>query len=152
MTVRVQEVGITYAPVLANIHTQCFSAGAQWDAAAITALLSSPGVHAGIVMVENQPAGFIMLRTVVDEAEILTVCVLPDYRKRGLAQSLLAWCVQVGQLNGVQTLFLEVSVNNQAARTLYEKQGFEKLGLRKKYYEDGSDALVLGRASQAVSP
>lgn len=142
----VQEASIAHAQLLAGMHTQCFNTGAQWDQTALMALLSSPGVHAGIVMMEDQPAGFIMLRTVVDEAEILTVCVLPEYRKRGLAQQLLAWCAQVAQQNGAQTLFLEVSVNNQSARTLYEKQGFGKLGLRKKYYEDGSDALVLGRA------
>lgn len=141
----VQEASIAHAQLLAGMHTQCFNTGAQWDQTAITALLSSPGVHAGIVMVEDHPAGFIMLRSVVDEAEILTVCVLPEYRKRGLAQQLLAWCDQVAQHKGAQTLFLEVSVNNQSARTLYEKQDFEKLGLRKKYYEDGSDALVLGR-------
>ncbi|MCP1203210.1 ribosomal protein S18-alanine N-acetyltransferase [Acetobacter oryzoeni] len=141
----VWEASIAHAQLLAGMHTQCFNTGAQWDQAAITALLLSPGVHAGIVMVKDHPAGFIMLRSVVDEAEILTVCVLPEYRKRGLAQQLLAWCAQVAQHKGAQTLFLEVSVNNQSARTLYEKQGFEKLGLRKKYYEDGSDALVLGR-------
>lgn len=152
MTVHVQEASVVYAPLLANIHTQCFGAGAQWDEAAIIALLSSPGVQAGLVMVKDQPAGFIMLRSVVDEAEVLTICILPENRKRGLAQRLLAWCIQVGQHNGMQNLFLEVSVNNQSARALYEKQGFEKLGLRKKYYEDGSDALVLGRSCQAVSP
>ncbi|AOW47422.1 ribosomal-protein-alanine N-acetyltransferase [Acetobacter ascendens] len=152
MTVHVQEVGIAYAPLLASMHTQCFNTGAQWDQTAITALLSSPGVYAGIVIMESHPAGFIILRSVVDEAEILTVCILPEYRKRGLAQRLLAWCAQVAQHKGAQTLFLEVSINNQSARTLYEKQGFKKLGLRKKYYEDGSDALVLGRACQAASP
>lgn len=148
----VQEASIAHAQLLASMHAQCFNTGAQWDQTAITALLSSSGVHAGIVMEEDQPAGFIMLRTVVDEAEILTVCVLPEYRKRGLAQQLLAWGAQIAQHKGAQNLFLEVSVNNQSARTLYEKQGFEKLGLRKKYYEDGSDALVLGRACQTASP
>lgn len=142
----VQHAGKTYAHLLASMHAQCFDSKAQWNQTAITALLSSPGVHAGIGMVEDQPAGFIMLRSVADEAEILTICVLPEYRKCGVAQCLLAWGAQVGRQNGVQTWFLEVSVNNQSARTLYEKQGFEKLGLRKRYYEDGSDALILGRS------
>ncbi|KDE21474.1 alanine acetyltransferase [Acetobacter aceti 1023] len=142
----VQHAGKTYAHLLASMHAQCFDPKAQWNQTAITALLSSPGVHAGIGMVEDQPAGFIILRSVADEAEILTICVLPEYRKCGVAQCLLAWGAQVGRQNGAQTWFLEVSVNNQSARTLYEKQGFEKLGLRKRYYEDGSDALILGRS------
>ena len=46
---------------------------------------------------------------------------------------------------GIRTLFLEVSDANRAAQNLYEKLGFERIGLRERYYSDGTSALVLSK-------
>ena len=62
---------------LAGIHAAAFSA--PWDAASLADLLAQAGVFAIEV-----PEGFILLRTVVDEAEILTLAVRPEARRRGL--------------------------------------------------------------------
>lgn len=143
--VDVQCVGISHAQVLARLHAQCFAPQEQWDAAAMTSLLGSAGVMAGVAVVGAEPAGFVMLRCVVGEAEILTLCVLPEYRRQGLAAQLVAWGLGRSAEQGADMVFLEVSVGNPAAQAVYVQAGFEQKGLRRGYYPDGSDALVLGR-------
>lgn len=141
---QMQSVGVGHAAVLACLHTQCFTPQEQWDTAAMLSLLGSAGVCAGLVLVGEQPAGFVMLRCVAGEAEILTLCVLPAYRRQGLAAQLVAWSLALARAQKAEMVFLEVSVGNPAAQKLYAQAGFERKGLRRAYYPDGSDALVLG--------
>lgn len=141
----VQGVGVGHAQVLSCLHAQCFAPQEQWNTAAMASLMGTAGVLAGVVCVGAQPAGFVMLRCVAGEAEILTLCVLPDYRRQGLAAQLVAWSLAQSMEQKANMVFLEVSVANPAAQALYVQAGFEQKGLRRGYYPDGSDALVLGR-------
>ena len=126
--------------VLAALHAQAFAA--PWDAAAFADLLAQPGVFA---VVETD--GFILIRLVLDEAEILTLAVRPAARRAGLGGRLVGQgAVQAAQ-GGANRLFLEVAEDNVAARALYARAGFIEAGRRRGYYAraDGSreDALVL---------
>ncbi|MFT8675292.1 MAG: ribosomal protein S18-alanine N-acetyltransferase [Acetobacter sp.] len=144
MSVVTEKVGATHAGVLAALHEQCFAPADRWSAAAMAELLAQPGVEATILCETAQPVGFLMLRHTLDEAEILTLCVVPDARRRGLARHLLTHVLNGARCDlGVETVFLEVSVSNPAATHLYATAGFTRQGLRKTYYPDGSDALVL---------
>ena len=124
---------------LAAIHAASFPPAQRWDAAALQSLLASAGCFAFWC-----PArAFILLRTVLDEAEILTLATAPAHRREGLAARLLdaaaAACVARGVLAG----HLEVAPENLAASSLYEKAGFRQVGRRPGYYADGADALLL---------
>ena len=128
--------------VLADLHAHAFAA--PWDAAAFADLLAQPGVF-----VVAEADGFILIRVVLDEAEILTLAVRPEARRAGLGGRLVGQgAVQAAQ-GGARRLFLEVAEDNAAARALYARAGFRALGRRKAYYAapDGgrTDALVLGR-------
>lgn len=127
---------------LVSIHAEAFDA--SWDEASLASLLASPGVFA-----VAQDDGFILIRVVADEAEILTVAVRPSARRRGLARQLLEQGLVQALASGAATVFLEVAQSNDAARGLYSHFGFEQTGLRRGYYakSDGSteDALVLSR-------
>lgn len=79
----------------------------------------------------------------VDETEILNVETLPSHRRQGLARSLLVDAFDWARQNNRQAVWLEVRVGNAAAITLYEKAGFIPVRLRKRYYADGEDALVM---------
>ena len=140
------EAGIAHGAVLAALHAQSFSTEDVWDEAALTQLLPLPGSVTGLAMRGDQPAGFLMLRCVVDEAEILTLCVAKACRNQGVARQLLAWGVMEAQERGADHMFLEVSVHNVAAQALYAGAGFVMAGKRRAYYPDGSDALVLMRS------
>jgi len=125
---------------LAALHAEAFEA--PWDAAAFEALLGQGGVH----LVER-PGGFILMRTVADEAEILTLAVRPDARKRGVGAGLVVRGAAEAAARGATRLFLEVADDNVAARALYARAGFAEAGRRPRYYAraDGSrrDALLL---------
>jgi ribosomal-protein-alanine N-acetyltransferase len=85
--------------------------------------------------------GFWMLG---DEAHISTIAIHPDYRRHGLGGLLMVHLLEEAILLGAEEATLEVRVSNVAAQRLYEKLGFVKVGLRKKYYSDNQeDALIM---------
>lgn len=149
-SVHIAVVGAGHAEVLARLHAGCFALQDQWNGAAMASLLASPGVSAGLILVGEHPAGFVMLRCIAGEAEILTLCVLPAYRRQGLAAQLVAWSLTSAAAQKAEMVFLEVSVANHAAQAVYAQAGFVQKGQRRAYYPDGSDALVLAYAVSAV--
>jgi ribosomal-protein-alanine N-acetyltransferase len=112
---------------LAALHATSFPE--SWNADAIRELFAGPGVFAFFL-----PEGFILARTVGDEAEILTLAVMPQARRRGLGRLLIGAAAHHAQKRGVHSLFLEVAANNIAAQALYQGQGFIAVGRRKAYY------------------
>lgn len=92
---------------------------------------------------ENQALGFALWRDLGSEAELLSLGVLPAAQRRGLGQALLAAVTSAAKQAGAQKLFLEVDAGNAAARALYSKTGFERVGLRRAYYRDGADAIIM---------
>lgn len=94
-----------------------------------------------IVASEN---GFIVWRTVVDEAEIITVGVHPGARGTGIATSMIGVMEHEIKKSDIKKIFLEVSVENTPAINLYKKCGFTQNGLRPKYC-DGVDAILMAK-------
>ena len=128
-----------HAAVLAAIHAECFCVAARWDEAAIAAQLGLPGTFALL-----DPAGALVLaRSVAEQAEILTLAVAPALRRQGRARSLLRAAAARAAAAGAREIFLEVAEHNCAARALYSAAGYAVVGRRRRYYPDGSDALVL---------
>ncbi|RZJ41034.1 MAG: GNAT family N-acetyltransferase [Brevundimonas sp.] len=125
---------------LAALHATAFDA--PWDAAAFSGLLEQDGVFP----VETAD-GFILMRAVADEAEILTLAVRPDARRAGQGTRLVAEGVAAASARGADRVFLEVADDNVPARALYARAGFTEAGRRPRYYArpDGSriDALLL---------
>ena len=89
-------------------------------------------------------AGFIGLWLLPDEAHIVTFGVRQDYRRRGIGELLLISAIALAQAQGQAMVTLECRVSNDAALALYGKYGFDKVGLRPRYYsDDHEDAYVL---------
>ena len=134
---------------LAGIHAAAFSA--PWDAKAFEALLDQTGVF-----VIEERDGFILLRGVADEAEILTLAVRPEARRRGLGARLVGEGATTAAGRGAARLFLEVADDNAAALALYARAGFAEAGRRPGYYArpDGGrqDALILALNLPATLP
>ena len=141
--------GPATAARLADIHAAAFAA--PWDAAAFEALLDQTGVFA-----LEEPDGFILLRAVADEAEILTLAVRPVTRRRGLGARLVSEGGTAAATRGATRLFLEVADDNAAALALYARAGFAEAGRRPGYYArpDGGrrDALILALNLPATLP
>lgn len=85
--------------------------------------------------------GYIGTEEISGETHIINMAVHPENRKQGIGKSLLE-----AVLNDKDTFFLEVRVSNLPAQKIYEKYGFEKVSVRKNYYEDNSeDAYIMRR-------
>ena len=134
---------------LADLHAGAFSA--PWDAAAFESLLGQAGVFA-----IEAPEGFILIRSVADEAEILTLAVEPAARRRGVGARLVREGAAAAAARGATRLFLEVADDNPAALALYAGAGFAEAGRRPGYYArpDGrrQDALILALNLPATLP
>ncbi len=138
--------GTASAGLLAVLHAQCFAPGERWDEAAFGSVLAMPGGFGGVAGTDaGRPDALALARVAADEAELLTVGVLPAARGRGLAARLLEELAAEAAGLGAARLFLEVSVGNAPALALYRRLGFGEVGRRRQYYPDGSSALVLMR-------
>ena len=120
---------------IADLHKLCFP-HKPWGADEFSDLKKS---GCEIVASEN---GFIVWRTVLDEAEIITIGVHPDARGAGIAIAMLGIMENEIKKAGAKKIFLEVSAENTPAINLYTKCGFIQNGLRPKYY-DGVDAILM---------
>ena len=94
---------------------------------------------------KETPCGFAIWRIMEDEAELLTIGVLPRAQQKGLGGALLSALYASLVTIKINKLFLEVSVENAPAIALYRRAGFEKVSLRRGYYSDGTDALIMVR-------
>ena len=137
----ISRAGPLHATALSAIHARAFPSDECWDDRIIAGQLSQPGVF-GLI---DKRGGMLLARVAADEAEVLTLAVVPERRQLGLGGALVRAAATEALGLGAGRLFLEVSVRNQAARSLYRSLGFAQVGRRRAYYADGTDALVLSK-------
>jgi ribosomal-protein-alanine N-acetyltransferase len=144
----VAEASVEDAPALAAVHAAAFPA--PWTAEAMAALLNAPGVHALLSHDGPGLTGFILMRAVADEAEVLTLAVAPAHRRRGVGRALLQAGLERAAAAGAHSVFLEVADDNVAAVALYAQADFATVGRRTAYYArttgPAADALTLRKA------
>jgi ribosomal-protein-alanine N-acetyltransferase len=114
-----------------------------WKAEFFLKELHNPHGWSWVAEKEGIIVGYLCGWFVVDEGEILKVAVHPSSRRCGVGKVLLEEAMLIAGQREIRTLHLEVRVSNRAAITLYEICGFHEVGSRKRYYEDGEDALLM---------
>ncbi len=129
-------------PVLADIHKKSFARA--WTDSEFQSFLGDDKVDCLVLRrsnlrIKDKIIGFVLVRTVLDEAEILTIAVDPSQRKTGAGEQLMREVMRKLYADRMAKLFLEVDEDNQPALLLYQKLGFEKVGERKGYYTSGKD-------------
>jgi ribosomal-protein-alanine N-acetyltransferase len=147
-----REPDLRLAAELAGIHAAAFAGeGRPWSGPEILALLGEPTVAVRLAHSEHRGSfaavGFALFRAVADEAELLTLSVLPEARRSGIGAGLLAACENGARAAGAARLFLEAAAANRAARALYGRAGYHECGRRKGYYQrpdaTRDDAVVM---------
>ncbi|HET7879667.1 MAG TPA: GNAT family N-acetyltransferase [Acetobacteraceae bacterium] len=128
-----------HVAALAAIHATAFPPREAWGEDAISLQLALPGSF-GLI---EQRGGMLLARVAADEAEVLTLAVMPAVRREGIATALLDAATAQARAVGAHRMFLEVAVGNTAAIALYRTAGLVEVGRRRRYYADRSDALVL---------
>ena len=93
----------------------------------------------------NKVVGYcgVFLPAPVVEADILTVAVLPDFRRQGIAREFMRQIEQWSKERGASAMMLEVEQSNSAAIELYKSLGYMKISVRMDYYGPGQDAFVM---------
>lgn len=146
---RIRPVTSFDAAPLAALFDLCFS-DQGWTESEVQRLLAMPGVFGRTMVDATAPFGCILMRQAADEGEILWLAVLPDRRRRGIAQALYRSACEDAVARGVGRLVLEVAEDNQSARAFYTSQGLRPVGARPDYYRrpNGSacDAVIMAAA------
>ena len=127
---------------LAELHRACFVTPPPWNTAAFEVFLADK-----TVFLVPHAHGFLLARSVLDQAEILTLAVDPAHRRLGIAAQMVAEFHRKARLCGAVGAFLEVAVDNTEASSLYKSKGYDQIGHRKNYYAAPNaqkiDALVM---------
>ena len=124
---------------LRHLEKVCFPQDA-WPLLDLIGVLSLPNVVRLKAMSDDRMIGFVAGdHKSGDLAWIATICVMPEYRRQGIASALLEECET--RLD-VARIRLSVRLGNAGAIQLYEGFGYRRVDIWPKYYQDGSDALV----------
>ena len=119
---------------LSAIHHECFKQPRPWTPKEFQLLLNQ-----NILLWKSR--SFLLGREINGEAEILTLAVSPNERRRGLASSLLKEFLTKMKQIKVRKIILEVNKNNKPALNLYQNFCFEKVGEREAYYKPNSESI-----------
>lgn len=128
-------------PILAALEKECFSD--PWSEQALLSSFVLPFSHCFLLEDGGQVCGYCILSVLFEDAEILNIAVSKEQQKKGYGALLMETMLEKARALGATQCFLEVRESNLAAISLYEKYGFSQYGVRKKYYEDGENALVM---------
>lgn len=136
------------AAAVAEIHAKLFSPA--WSVESVRNLLDHPASTAFIAVIAGQPpttVGFVMAQLAADEAEILSIGVLPEWQRNGIGRRLVEGVARAARRAEAKAVHIEVAADNDAAMELYNRTGFLGTGLRRGYYERAEgppvDALTL---------
>ncbi|MEO9168475.1 MAG: tRNA (adenosine(37)-N6)-threonylcarbamoyltransferase complex dimerization subunit type 1 TsaB [Aestuariivirga sp.] len=142
--VSVKFVDASSSAIVSHIHHTAFDIG--WSEKDITEMLSTAGTEIALAEIAGEAVGFAMIRSIMDQAELLTIATLPAHRRKNAAATVLKHAFTKAQSLGATSLFLEVAQSNSSAHRLYVKLGFTETGRRKAYYVNGDDAIVMARS------
>lgn len=92
---------------------------------------------------DNEIIGFAGILTIIDEANIMNIVTKKNKRNLGIGSKLLSELINISKSKNFKSITLEVNENNIPAVKLYEKFKFEKVGIRKKYYNNTDSAILM---------
>jgi ribosomal-protein-alanine acetyltransferase len=148
MSAVIVDASIRHLDRLHEIETECFKDEA-FTREQIARLLKDYDSIGFVACVGNKIVGFVISMIYIDrndlQGHILTIDVLPDYRRKGIGQMLIQETERILKQKGAKASRLEVKEDNYAAINLYKKLGYEKVGKLKNYYGN-SHGIYLNKA------
>ena len=94
--------------------------------------------------------GYLFAMWIFDELHVNKIAVDERMRRQGIADRLMAHCLEFARANAVRTISLEVRQSNRGAQEFYRQLGFASSYIRTRYYPDGESAVVMTR--EVLSP
>ncbi len=87
--------------------------------------------------------GYCGTMVVADTADVQTIGVLPEYEGKGFGRAMLEQMHERARELGAERILLEVRADNPRAQRLYERNGYRAIHVRRRYYDDGTDAIIM---------
>lgn len=131
-SIEIVKADIDCIDTVKSMYISCFSY--PYGCAFFEKMLDDVCGFCYILRSSGKDCGFIYGCFIYDEVHIINVCVLDKYRRRGFATILIKKAIDVAVAENARSVILEVSVENISALSLYEKIGFERIGIRRGYY------------------
>ncbi len=119
-----------------------------WSRDIMENCLQQSGYYHIAIKQNNRIIGYIFMSYGAEEAHVLNLCVLPDYRGKRYGMSLLQYAIDDIRQYNVKNIYLEVRSSNVVAIALYFDMGFNEIGIRKGYYPakvGREDAIVMAK-------
>ena len=129
--VLIRPMQITDVPCVSQLESALFSY--PWGQAAFYDCLSSP-FYAWVMTSDDLILGYAIVMLAADESQLLSIGIAESLQGQGWGHYLLKAIVALVQAKGIEKMFLEVRVSNISAIRLYERFGFEYVGIRRAYY------------------
>ncbi len=126
---------------ISSTLTSCFDN--FWNYNILKSELENTNSKYIVAKLNNEIVGFAGIINTLDQMEITNIVVRKDMRNQGIGNTLLNELIKLTIASKMNTIFLEVNSNNLSAIRLYEKNGFKQVGLRKKYYNNTDDAILM---------
>ena len=115
-----------------------------WSVDVFKSELLNPNSKYLVAKKENEIIGFAGIWKAVDDIHITNIVVKKSFRNKGIGSIILKQLIEISKLEkNINSITLEVNIKNVPAQKLYEKFGFENVGIRKKYYNDSERYLLL---------
>lgn len=119
-----------------------------WTYAVLKDDFENENSHFIVTTINDEIIGFAGLKVILDESDIMNIVVRKDYRKNGIGSKMLEHLINYSKSLNLKTVTLEVNEHNLSAIKLYDKFNFNHIGIRKKYYEGKSDAIIMSKTLQ----
>lgn len=117
-----------------------------WTSNVLKDELNAENSYVVVAKDENSDiVGFADLKIIIDEADIMNIVVRKPYRHNGIGSILLEHLINYAKSKNLKSVTLEVNEHNLSAVHLYDKFAFDKIGIRKKYYNGESDAIIMSK-------
>lgn len=114
-----------------------------WNLQTLKSEINNPNSHYIVAKINTKIVGFAGIWKSVDDVHITNIVVKKDFRKNGIGSLLLQKLISLTIKFNYKELTLEVNSSNESAKKLYLKFGFKEIGVRKKYYNNTDDAIIM---------
>ncbi|MBE7092682.1 MAG: ribosomal-protein-alanine N-acetyltransferase [Clostridiales bacterium] len=114
-----------------------------WSKDAYEKEINNPLSTICVITVNDEVVAYGGFWKILDEGDINNIAVKKEYRGKGFGKMLMNALTEEAKEQNIKAMTLEVRVSNKSAIELYKKFGFVEAGVRKKYYSDSEDALIM---------
>lgn len=116
-----------------------------WSKESIDKLTTTENAVAKVATIDGKVVGYYSFYQILDEADVNNIAVDSAWQNKGIGSALMLDMIDECKQRDISAITLEVGANNVVAQRLYDKFGFRQEGLRKNYYNNTEDAIIMWR-------